>query len=622
MFGNQTTIPQDRRYQDTYEDRTCGVQQPFPHLKRTRTPEEDCDPFRQDAAAASMSQLSGLEAAHSAADRTHPDNTTIRGKSGLDAAHSAADRNYPGQSSTTIVAETAAAERLNTVKPIPKKRTLASLPVAAFRSFADNAVTMLSTKIRRLAPAEVAAPVRYDATTHRTQLPSGLQRAPQLAAPPRSAAVPTRAQRPVMHFCSSDGGPTLVNASQPVHCFTSTSGTKPSDGPAAARPTSQAAARTAADASHTPAAPADSAASGLMPSGASSTSGSEDDGKDRRSESAFYRNATYNRSCDNDAVPPPFVLMEPPIEPFDGDVRKYPRFRDRFVDIIEAQPNLEPRHKLMYLIQYLRGEPLHLADRLQYTDENYFAVIDLLEERYGDKHRLKNLLIQDLIDHPPPPSTKLSDMTRFHDDIFQLVSDLRPFRGTHMDEPSDPLAEVLLGKLPFGIRWRLFKEAACTTDLNLDGLLSGLNHLIRQTRLAAFPGPCFTADGRSDEDPDTICRKEKDASSSHTSNDDSLAESMDGSYEEKVDEAAELTAVAENASTEEHLKERRTCPLCGLLHTAARCTSFTTINRRLRRIQKLELCLLCLREGHRAVTCPRRTTDSCRICHKGPHNRA
>ncbi|KAH7722491.1 Pao retrotransposon peptidase family protein [Aphelenchoides avenae] len=469
MFGGQHTIPQDRRYQDTYEDRACGIQQHFHHPQLTRTHEEDVrdnlrppsygdnqrqnqlhsphrittlfqhDPVHRDDTATSTShQMSGLEAAHSAADRTHPDNSSIDGLSGLDTAHSAAERNYP-----------------------------------------DSA--------------------------------------------PRS--------------------------------------------------------------------------------------------QDRRFESAFYRNAKCVRSHLGPA-PPSFVPMEPSLDPFDGDVRKYPRFRDRFLLITEAQPNLAPRYKLLYLLQHLRGEPLLLADQPRLSDANYFDIIDLLEERYGDKSRLKQLLLQDLHDLSPPRSTQLSDMTRFHDAAFRIVNDLELlFSEEEMTCYNEMLTDTLLRKLPEAVHSFLYASIISEHDCSVHNMLSGLRHILSRTcSRSATRRPC--------EDPDIFCRKHDEASSSHTSCDNSLAESLDGSYAEELDEAPEHAAVAANAFTDKHLQERRTCPLCGLLHTAARCISFMTINRRMRRIQKLELCLLCLREGHRAVTCPRRTTDSCRICHKGPHNRA
>ncbi|KAH7691285.1 hypothetical protein AAVH_40201, partial [Aphelenchoides avenae] len=345
--------------------------------------------------------------------------------------------------------------------------------------------------------------------------------------------------------------------------------------------------------------------------------GSADSRKtDRRSNSAFYRNATY--TCGTGNATQPFVLKEVPLTPFDGDVREYPRFRDRFLDIIEAHPNLEPRYKLVHLLQYLRGETLRMANRLRLTDDNYFIVADHLEKRYGNKAMLGTLLMQDLIDLPNPPSTKLSDITKFYDDAFQIVTDLGPEGRNEM------IYQLLMGKLPKELKYLLYTMTDQAKQTAHD-ILSSLHRLICQKR-QSIVSLRFPWDSKPDEDPDIITDEllldMRDLDSEHTTREDSPEESIHGPQQASGETAEDRAAVAVNASTERRLKERRTCPLCGVPHTAFRCDVYTHVNARMRRIMKLKLCLLCLREGHQVATCPRKTTDSCKICRAGPHNRA
>ncbi|KAH7721642.1 Zinc knuckle family protein [Aphelenchoides avenae] len=88
------------------------------------------------------------------------------------------------------------------------------------------------------------------------------------------------------------------------------------------------------------------------------------------------------------------------------------------------------------------------------------------------------------------------------------------------------------------------------------------------------------------------------------------------------DDAPRVPAAVGTTIADEHLQGRRTCPLCGLLHPATDCTVYVTTKMRLRRVQRLKLCILCLREGLPAASCPRRTTNSCKICRHGQHSRA
>ncbi|KAH7706459.1 gag protein [Aphelenchoides avenae] len=63
-----------------------------------------------------------------------------------------------------------------------------------------------------------------------------------------------------------------------------------------------------------------------------------------------------------------------------------------------------------------------------------------------------------------------------------------------------------------------------------------------------------------------------------------------------------------------------TCALCSGPHSPSLCARHDTTAKRLRRVQKLQLCLLCLEGGHRAVTCPKKIGVPCRHCGHGEHH--
>ncbi|KAH7709449.1 Pao retrotransposon peptidase family protein [Aphelenchoides avenae] len=66
---------------------------------------------------------------------------------------------------------------------------------------------------------------------------------------------------------------------------------------------------------------------------------------------------------------------------------------------------------------------------------------------------------------------------------------------------------------------------------------------------------------------------------------------------------------------------RRTCAFCQRDHWSMKCTTYASVNQRLGRARKLELCFICLRQGHHASGCPINASP-CRHCSAGSHHQA
>ncbi|KAH7671580.1 Pao retrotransposon peptidase family protein-like protein, partial [Aphelenchoides avenae] len=206
--------------------------------------------------------------------------------------------------------------------------------------------------------------------------------------------------------------------------------------------------------------------------------------------SAFYRNATYHRAVHSSTAPTPLVLKDLPITHFEGDVRQYPKFRNRFLDVVEAHPNLPPRHKLQYLLQFLRGEPHRLANNFQITDANYFAVINLLEERYGNADMIRNLLMQDLV-QIRPPSQSVVDLRRFHDEAFRVATELKQL-GDSVDA-NRLYEQTLMAKLPHAMKVELIRHSDYAERKTVTSILQGLRKYTQVLELTASTGVTWSA---------------------------------------------------------------------------------------------------------------------------------
>ncbi|KAH7706731.1 Zinc knuckle family protein [Aphelenchoides avenae] len=353
-----------------------------------------------------------------------------------------------------------------------------------------------------------------------------------------------------------------------------------------------------------------SAAGGRGPYGASSYGPTTIQGAALGHEtSAFYRNATYHRGIDSTA--PPLVLKELPIEPFDGDIRRYPAFRDRFLDVVESQPDLAPRSKLLYLLQYLRGEPYRFASGMQLTDANYFIVVDRLEEQYGDKYRLRQLLAQDFV-AMRPPAGGVADLHRFHDEAFRITMELRTL-GENIDE-TVIYEQTLMAKLPPKLKEEIVRNSEYRRVKTVTSILDGLREYARLLDLVNNSGILFHPPAAAR--PDAPSQEQSSPPANSTSK--CRSEELLATAEQPTTCATTVVAT----SVAQQPQGRRTCPFCSHPHVAADCGRYTTINQRLRRSQKLRLCLCCLSEGHRADSCPRRTKDSCALCGSEKHHRA
>ncbi|KAH7680093.1 integrase core domain protein [Aphelenchoides avenae] len=294
----------------------------------------------------------------------------------------------------------------------------------------------------------------------------------------------------------------------------------------------------------------------------SSTQGAADFGPEHTN--AFYQNAMYHRS----AAPTPLVLKAPGITPFEGDLRAYPAFRNNFLQLIEGQQGWQPRHKMQYLLQCLRGEPLREASRYMISDLNYFKVLDRLEQRYGNRGNLLYYLHNQL-DSLPAASDAADELRRFHDDSVQLLSELRQ-NGENVD--SVLFSPRLLQKLPQSVRYEILRR--CEQNLPPPLVMLELLHdYLRVLEAADFMGR--TLGTLSQTGPQ--CRGDP---RSHSQNRPNSSSRHHDRYNNFMAEAIEIAAK---------------CAFCDGPHWASQCHVYDTIAKRQRRAKQLKYCYLCLK---------------------------
>ncbi|KAH7669902.1 Pao retrotransposon peptidase family protein, partial [Aphelenchoides avenae] len=287
---------------------------------------------------------------------------------------------------------------------------------------------------------------------------------------------------------------------------------------------------------------------------------------------------------------------ELPIQKFGGDNRTYPLFRNRFLKMVGTREDLEPIEKFQYLLQYLEGEPLRIANGYLLNEANYFKVLDRLHERYHDPSYLAVILTQDFVSLKAVSQTS-RDLHRFHDEALRLTDQME--QAGNDANNNIVLRETLLSKMPLALRTKVFeklnKDPATTTIREILKCVSDHARLLERSERQLNWN---TADGNSGSGG-RQCRPDPRSTSYRAG-----------------------TFVTDAEATHAAHIARRICSYCGRDHWALKCNVYITITQRMRRLQQLGFCFLCLRGGHRSGECPKRTNEPCRFCHAAYHHQS
>lgn len=93
-------------------------------------------------------------------------------------------------------------------------------------------------------------------------------------------------------------------------------------------------------------------------------------------------------------------LPEIPLPTFDGDLRLWPVFSNRFCSLIDARPHLSNVEKLYYLCGSLVGEAANVVKVFSMTASTYRLAWDALVSRFDKPRHLANLLIEKMLKSP------------------------------------------------------------------------------------------------------------------------------------------------------------------------------------------------------------------------------
>ncbi|XP_006825701.1 uncharacterized protein LOC102808861, partial [Saccoglossus kowalevskii] len=261
------------------------------------------------------------------------------------------------------------------------------------------------------------------------------------------------------------------------------------------------------------------------------------------------------------------------LQTFSGNVLEWASFFDIFKSSIHSDTTLDNIQKFVYLRSMLKDEAARTVGGLTLTDANYSHAIELLEERYGQKHQIIDAHMTALWNLSKPVDDANS-LRHFYD---SLESHVRGLQSLGKDELTygELLVPMIREKLPPSIRKQIARDHGSSAWTLPD---------LRKAILREI---------------DTL----------------QAGKPIDGLFTMNDTLQPELTA-AFHTTAQSTKKRPQTCPFCKGTHFASNCTIITDTRKRLDIVKKDRLCFNCFGK-HRVSEC--KSKYSCRVCKKRHH---
>ncbi|XP_006814648.1 uncharacterized protein LOC102810052 [Saccoglossus kowalevskii] len=227
--------------------------------------------------------------------------------------------------------------------------------------------------------------------------------------------------------------------------------------------------------------------------------------------------------------------------------------------MVHNNPNLEKIQRFQHLHAQLSDEAAHTIEGLTLTNENYDHAIDLLEQRYGQKHKVISAYMKALWDMPKP-SGDFNSLRNFYDTLESYIRGLSSL-GKSEESYGDLLVPIVMKKLPPNTRKQIARDHG-----NNEWNLPELRQAIHNEMDALQAG--FSADLHDRE-----------------------------LYTETPVTAAFYTGsdpVTSRKSIRARLTKSIVCAYCKDAHPSIHCKVVTDYNKRLEIIKRDRLCFNCL----------------------------
>ena len=260
---------------------------------------------------------------------------------------------------------------------------------------------------------------------------------------------------------------------------------------------------------------------------------------------------------------PRFDLPKIQVPKFNGEFESWQNFWGIFENLIHSRVDISNMVKFHYLLTCLQDELKELIKGLQVTDANYLAAFQMLQLRFDDPNKVKQILIH-RFNNLPNPHHNLADLKNFVTKVNQLYLQI----GSHsVNFDADEFIKSLLVQ-------KLHRQT--------------FESIVQHTRKLDF----------------------------------TLGELLDSIT--FINDTSEYTQLMSGGSVpvkqvvdKPHNKFKLSCPLCNNDHKIDFCNKFKTRDAKREQMVKLKLCFNCFSNKHISKDCL--SKQSRKIC-RGRHH--
>ena len=276
------------------------------------------------------------------------------------------------------------------------------------------------------------------------------------------------------------------------------------------------------------------------------------------------------------------TLPQPKIVPFDGSPLRWVPFITKFHNLVHKQAFIPVSVKLIYLHDFVEGEPMSAIRGFPDTWSGYVLSLKTLKFLFGQRTNIAQATLGKVIRCKPIQDDDEAGLSEFYYAVNECLVTLKLLNYASDINSSDTLRQTA-GKLPINLQrkwaercWKIRK----TDEPNMIHFQSWLRDCVQARREACWPNQ------QRKKTPSAVSGRDMTRISA-------------GTFSEKPGD----------------------CPLCKGSHYLGRCEKYTLLPdaEKLQTVLRLQVCCNCVKPGHVTAECPSKAVCREKDC-EGKHH--
>ena len=292
---------------------------------------------------------------------------------------------------------------------------------------------------------------------------------------------------------------------------------------------------------------------------------------------------------------------------FGGNEVEFPSFWDMFNSAVHTQ-NISNVEKFIYLSSKLYGDAAKTIARFTPSNANYPLAVQALKDRFGNTRIIKQTLFRQL-DRIPRAFDRVNDLQRTLDEIEAILGQLSTL-GENLNQSS--LVREIMKKFPHDVVLRVEEKHNDDTDWTMTELRQSQANVIRYKKRALVSAEMPSQGQQPFSNPRDRGQQRQSRNENYIKNYNKFPSPMN-------------SPSGQNNVSRSYVKPRLPCLFCGdANHFSFHCDKYVGYENRSKRLYQLNVCQLCLKQGHQHSSCASAFSgrgQPCTYCKSNQHNK-